>query len=145
MPIVRWRELACPPNAKNHDRFDELQGSRRISLGEGTRRATELSNAAHNAQHTHELLCWTPVSDPWRRVRRGAVRLVLAGFFALGAWALAQHIPTVSFAAFRSPAVAPVQMPIAHVDIEGPPAQAAPIITQSPAIPRGPVVRTIAQ
>jgi hypothetical protein len=145
MPIVRRRELACPPNAKDHGRFDEMQESRRESLGEGSRRALELKNARHNAEDTDELLCWTPVSDPWRRVRRGALRLVLAGFFALGAWALAQHIPTVSLAAFRSPTVAPVQMPIAHADSEGPPALPAPIVTQSPAIPRGPVVRTIAQ
>jgi hypothetical protein len=141
MPIFRGRELVCPPNAKNHVRFDEIQRSGTAARGGESGRSAEATNTEHN----HEMLYWTPVPDPWRRARRGAVRLILTGVFALGTWALARHLPTVSFAAFRSPAVVPVQVPIAHTDVEGPPELPPPIVTQSPASPRGPVVRTIAE
>jgi hypothetical protein len=145
MPILRGRELVCPPNAKHHISFDEIRRSGPAARGGGSGRSTEATNTDHNAEHNHEMLCWTPVPDPWRRARRRAVRLILTGVFALGTWALARQLPTVSFAAFRSPAVVPVQMPIAHTDVEDPPAPLPPIVTQAPTSPRGPVVRTIAE
>jgi hypothetical protein len=97
-----------------------------------------------NTGHNLEFLSWTPAPNPWRRVRQSTVRIVLAGLFALGAWTVAQHVPSLSFPAFTLPTAAHVEQPVTHIVVEEHPALAPPA-TPEPADRRGPVVRTISE
>src|SRR5205085_9189718 len=86
-----------------------------------------------------DLVLWSGAPNPWHKIRRCGMGLVMAVLCAYGSWIVAQQVPAMFSAVVRLPPIVRVEAPQERTVVHELPAAMQPV-SAKPLPPRGPAV-----